>query len=213
MDETETHTHDSEGMDPFEFKNQFFGGSIEAFYSRMEESQRSSAARRGSISGLFGLTGIDTLLADEDRQVTVLNFAEADQVLKDPTTYSSVPVYDRTLRGPIGETILGMDPPSHRRFRQLIQPAFTRKEMDRWEQEFVTDIVNRYLDPLIGLGRADLAADFAFLYPIHVTAVAAGLPVDDFDVSIAILRCSPTLPSPSPSAWRPGSGWGPWSSG
>jgi cytochrome P450 len=64
----------------------------------------------------------------------------------------------------------------------LIQPAFTRKEMDRWEQEFVVDIFNSYLTPLIPLGRADLATDFAFLYPIHVTAIAAGLPVDDFDV-------------------------------
>jgi cytochrome P450 len=93
-----------------------------------------------------------------------------------------VPVYERTLRGPIGETILGMDPPGHRRFRELIQGAFTRREMDRWEREFVTDIVQSYLDPIADRGRADLAADFAFFYPIHVTAVAAGLPVDDFEV-------------------------------
>jgi cytochrome P450 len=172
---------DAESVDPFEFKNQFFGGAIEDFYPRMEEVQRRCSAHHGSVSGVFGLAGIDTLLADEDRQVSVLSFAEADQVLKDPSTYSSVPLYDRTLRAAIGETILGMDPPGHRRFRELIQPAFTRKEMDRWEREFVLDIVNSYLTPLIALGRADLASDFAFLYPIHVTAIAAGLPVDDFD--------------------------------
>ena len=173
---------DAESVDPFEFKNQFFGGAIEDFYPRMEEVQSLCPAHQGSISGLFGLAGIDTLLADEEHQVSVLSFALADQVLKDPTTYSSVPLYDRTLRSAIGETILGMDPPGHRRFRQLIQPAFTRKEMERWEREFVVDIVNSYLAPLIPLGRADLATDFAFLYPIHVTAIAAGLPVDDFDV-------------------------------
>jgi cytochrome P450 len=173
---------DAESVDPFEFKNQFFGGAIENFYARMEEVQGVCPARRGSISGLFGLAGVDTLLADEDHQVSVLSFAQADQVLKDPSTYSSVPLYDRTLRSAIGETILGMDPPGHRRFRELIQPAFTRKEMDRWEREFVEDIVNSYLTPLIPFGRADLATDFAFLYPIHVTAIAAGLPVDDFDV-------------------------------
>jgi cytochrome P450 len=173
---------DAESVDPFEFKNQFFGGAIEDFYPRMEEVQSLCPAHHGSISGLFGLAGIDTLLADEEHQVSVLSFALADQVLKDPSTYSSVPLYDRTLRSAIGETILGMDPPGHRRFRELIQPAFTRKEMERWEREFVVDIVNSYLAPLIPLGRADLATDFAFLYPIHVTAIAAGLPVDDFDV-------------------------------
>ena len=173
---------DAETVDPFEFKNQFFGGAIENFYPRMEEVQSHCPAHHGSISGLFGLAGIDTLLADEDHQISVLSFAQADQVLKDPSTYSSVPLYDRTLRSAIGETILGMDPPGHRRFRELIQPAFTRKEIERWEREFVVDIVDSYLTPLLPLGRADLATDFAFLYPIHVTAIAAGLPVDDFDV-------------------------------
>ena len=33
------------------------------------------------------------------------------------------------------------------------------------------DIANSSLAPLIPLGRADLATDFAFLYPIHVTAI------------------------------------------
>src|SRR5580698_9026786 len=107
---------DADSVDPFEFKNKFFGGCVEDFYPRMEAEQLQCPARRGSISGAFGLSGVDTIMADEDGQVTVLSFAQADQVLKDPTTYSSVPVYDRTLRGPIGETILGMDPPGHRRF-------------------------------------------------------------------------------------------------
>jgi cytochrome P450 len=173
---------DAESVDPFEFKNQFFGGEIENFYPRMEEVQRACPVHQGSISGVFGLSGIDTLLATEDHQLSVLTYGEVEQVLKDPSTFSSTPLYDRTLRAPIGETILGMDPPGHRRFRELIQPAFTRKEMDRWEREFVLDIIDSYLTPLVGLGRADLATDFAFLYPIHVTAIAAGLPVDDFDV-------------------------------
>ncbi len=89
---------DAESVDPFEFKNQFFGGAIEDFYPRMEEVQSLCPAHHGSISGLFGLAGIDTLLADEEHQVSVLSFAQADQVLKDPSTYSSVPLYDRTLR-------------------------------------------------------------------------------------------------------------------
>ena len=174
----------------------------------MEEVQSLCPAHHGSISGLFGLAGIDTLLADEEHQVSILSFAQADQVLKDPSTYSSVPLYDRTLRSAIGETILGMDPPGHRRFRELIQPAFTRKEMECWERSLVEDIVNSYLTPLIPLGRADLATDFTFLYPITSPPSRPGSPSMTSTSSTAIPRCSPTSPSPSHSVWPPVSGWG-----
>ena len=78
-----------------------------------------------------------------------------------------------------------MDPPEHYRFRLLLQGAFSKKEMQRWEREFVRDIVRSYLLPLVPRGRGDLATDFAFHYPITVTAVAAGL---------AGLRCACLLP-------------------
>ncbi|MCB0995645.1 MAG: cytochrome P450, partial [Acidimicrobiales bacterium] len=48
----------------------------------------------------------------------------------------------------------------------------------RWETGFVRDMVVAQLDRLVPLGRADLAADFAFHYPISLIAVAAGLPVE-----------------------------------
>jgi cytochrome P450 len=50
--------------------------------------------------------------------------------------------------------------------------------MVRWEEDFVRDIVSRQIDRLEPLGKGDLAADFAFHYPITVIAVAVGLPVD-----------------------------------
>ena len=51
------------------------------------------------------------------------------------------------------------------------------------DMPFVRDIVRSYLLPLVAIGRGDLATDFAFHYPITVTAVAAGLPVDDVPMS------------------------------
>lgn len=174
-------TQEQGDVDPFEFKNRFYGGDVDDFYRALDDARRVCPVRRGSVASLFGVTGVDTMLADESGQVSVLGFGEVDHVFKDPATYSSVPLYDRMLRAPVGETILGMDPPRHRRYRELLQSAFTRKEMDRWEREFVVDIVRSYLDPLVPRGRADLAADFAFHYPIHVTAVAMGIPVDDLD--------------------------------
>jgi cytochrome P450 len=181
MDKVEIVADESEEMDPFVLKNQFYGGEVEDFYPTMEELQRSCPAVHGSVTSRFGLAGVDTMLAQEGDLVSVLSYEDVDKVLKDPASYSSVRLYDRLLRGPIGETILGMDPPRHRRYRELLQSAFTRKEMDRWETGFVADIVHSYLDPLVSRGRADLASEFAFHYPIHVTAVAMGIPVEDFD--------------------------------
>jgi cytochrome P450 len=171
----------SSADDPFAFKNQFYGGDVEDFYRTMDEVREACPARRGSVSSIFGLAGVDTMVAEEWAQMSVLGYAEVDEVLRSPATFSSTPLYDTLLRGPVGETILGMDPPRHRRYRELLQSAFTRREMERWEEEFVVDIVHSYLDPLVGRGRADLASEFAFSYPINVTAVAMGIPVDDFE--------------------------------
>ena len=57
--------------------------------------------------------------------------------------------------------------------------------MVRWEEGFVRAIVDAQLDKLAPLGRGDLAADFAFHYPITVIAVATGLPVEHIDTFYA----------------------------
>jgi cytochrome P450 len=75
-----------------------------------------------------------------------------------------------------------MDPPEHSRHRRLLQVAFTRKEMERWEREFVSDIVGSFIDRFAEQRRADLVADFALHYPLRVIVEAAGLPDSDVDM-------------------------------
>ena len=110
----------------------------------------------------------------------MFGYDDIARVLKDAETFSSS-WYRPSLGVVIGETILQMDPPRHHRFRMLLQPAFTKPEIERWETDFIRAIVNRYIDRFAGAGRADLSTDFAFHYPIEVTAVSAGLPVDHLD--------------------------------
>lgn len=163
----------------FAAKDRFFGIGVGAdVYGRLAELRASGPVHPGSVSGQFGTVGPDNFLYPEDQQVTVVDFDEIEAAYRNPglfsSSYSSAP-----LREVIGRTILEMDPPDHQRYRTLLQGAFTKKEMERWEREFVQDIVADALDPLVPLGRGDLAKDFAFHYPITVTAVAAGLPVED----------------------------------
>jgi cytochrome P450 len=79
----------------------------------------------------------------------------------------------------IGPNILGMDEPQHKRFRMLVQRAFSKREMRWWRTEIVAPIVNGQLDPLVPRGEADLYSDFAAFIPARVIVNAIGLPEHD----------------------------------
>jgi cytochrome P450 len=167
--------------DPFAAKDRLLGiGVVRDPHPRIAELREECPVHRGSVSGQFGTVGPDNYLIPDDDQLLVLDFHAIEAGFRDPATFSSS-YYVPFLRDVIGRTILEMDPPDHQRYRGLIQGAFTKKEMQRWEHGFVRAIVDEALDRLVPLGRGDLAADFAFGYPIRVTAVAAGLPVEDVD--------------------------------
>ena len=147
-------------------------------HPRLHELRDGTSVHRGSVSAQFGTVGPDNYLVPDEQQVSVYRFDLVEKVFRDPQLFSNA-YYETSMHEVIGRTILEMDPPDHQRYRMLIQGAFTKKEMERWERDFVHDIVATALDRLVPLGRGDLAKDFAFHYPITVTAVAAGLPVDD----------------------------------
>ena len=176
---TNDHTHDDTPDDPFAAKDQLFGvGLMRDPHPRLHELMEAGPVHRGSMSGQFGMVGPDNVIYPEDEQVSVVGFWAVDEGFRDPQRFSNS-WYEPSLGKVIGRTILEMDPPEHYRFRLLLQGAFSKKEMQRWEREFVRDIVRSYLVPLVPRGKADLATEFAFHYPITVTAVAAGLPVAD----------------------------------
>jgi cytochrome P450 len=164
---------------PFAAKDRFLGIGLGVdLHTRLRELREECPVQPGSVSGQFGAVGPDNYLVPDERQVSVYRFDLVEKVFRDPQLFSSS--YNRApLREVIGRTILEMDPPDHQRYRILLQGAFTKKEMERWERTFVRDIVASALDGIVPLGKADLARDFAFHYPITVTAVAAGLPIED----------------------------------
>jgi cytochrome P450 len=168
-------------FDPFEAKDRVFGaGAMLDPYPRLAELRSECPVHAGSISARFGMIGSDTMLFPEERQWSVYSYDGVEDVLKDPATFSS-DWYQASLTHIIGRTILEMDPPEHHRYRMLLQGAFSKKSMDRWERDFVRDIVDRQIDRFARLGHCDLVADFAFDLPITVTAVAAGLPLEGLD--------------------------------
>jgi cytochrome P450 len=163
-------------------KDAFFGhGSIVDPYPELGKMLSECPVHAGSVQQHFGIAGPETILYGDDPQVSVLSFDGVESGFKNYQELSAC-WYQPSLRSTIGRTILEMDPPEHGRYRQLIQGALTRKEMERWETEFVRDLVDSSLDKIAPRGHADLVKDFAIQYPLRVLVAACELPQDDVEM-------------------------------
>ena len=60
--------------------------------------------------------------------------------------------------------------------RSLLQQAFTRKAMERWEDELVAPLINRMIDEFVDDGTTDLVRNLLFPFPVDVIAALLGLP-------------------------------------
>ncbi|MEZ5136552.1 MAG: hypothetical protein R2699_16265 [Acidimicrobiales bacterium] len=90
---------------------------------------------------------------------TAYSFDAVSQVLRDDATFSSS-LYSQVMGPVMGRSILEMDEPEHHAYRVLLQQAFTRKEMQRWETELVAPVVHRLIDGFVADGEVDLVRSF-----------------------------------------------------
>jgi len=164
-------------------------GIVDDPYPLLHEMRAACPVQRGSVAARLGVRPPVTA---EGGEVCVLTHDEGLQVLRDTATFSSH-FYEAALGDNVGRALIGLDPPEHQRHRSLLQPAFSQREMEWWETDIVRPIVRSYLDPLVQAGRGDLYADFAAHVPIHVTAVAIGLPPGDIGLFVewAVTMTSP----------------------
>jgi cytochrome P450 len=109
---------------------------------------------------------------------TPLDFETTHQVLRDGETFSSAGYAD-VMGIVMGHTILEMDEPEHGTYRRLVQQAFTRKEMERWERELVIPIIDELIDGFIDDGSTELVSRLTFPFPVNVIAGLLGLPRED----------------------------------
>jgi cytochrome P450 len=166
--------------DPFEAFDRAQGAETVADpYSGFGDLLSQCPVHRGGAGELLELENTITLdMLDEGPTYTVFSYRGVEQVLRDHETFSSA-AYAKSMGLVMGHTILEMDEPEHGQYRRLIQQAFTRKEMDRWEHEFVRPTVNAAIDSFIDRGRADLVKELTFSFPNQVIAQAMGLPEED----------------------------------
>jgi cytochrome P450 len=125
-----------------------------------------------------GVPDLAALGYDAEGTYTAYGYEAVHTILGDGETYSSAG-YGEVMGLVMGRSILQMDEPEHHAYRSILQQAFTRNEMQRWEVELVGPLVNRMIDDFIDDGRADLVRQLLFPFPVRVIAALLGLPEED----------------------------------
>jgi cytochrome P450 len=167
--------------DPFAVFDEAAGvGQVRDPHPTFHELREQCPVHVGPLHERFGIEmNLDPAFVDPSRVPhAVLTFDGVQQVLKDGETFSSSGYAD-SMGLVMGHSILEMDEPEHHRYRSLIQQAFTRKAMERWETDLVRPIVHGLVDDFAERGSADLVRELLWPFPVHVIAGMLGLPRDD----------------------------------
>ncbi len=77
-----------------------------------------------------------------------------------------------------GRSIIAMDPPQHRQYRNLVSPSFTPRALSRLSGRIAT-ITQELLDQVRSSGRMDVMTDIAYPLPTTVIAEMLGVPTSD----------------------------------
>ena len=164
--------------DPFdEFNRAQAGmGRVRDPYPKYAELRRQAPVHKLALRELLGTTLVAPGMPDYI--YSVVTHDAVARVLLDGETFSSSG-YGRSMGLVMGRTILEMDEPEHSRYRGLIQKAFSKRALDRWEHELVRPVVHGLVDRFATRGHADLVRELTFPFPVTVIAGMIGLDEED----------------------------------
>ena len=146
---------------------------VENVHQRLHEAR---ARRRVMVGSPFAETASQTL---GSAGVTVLGYDECQTVLTHPDSFSSS-IYEQIMGPVMGRTLLELEGAEHRASRALVSPSFRSALLERWRSELVEVVVNELIDGFAPRGRAELAREFTFAFPVQVIARMMGLPRQDY---------------------------------
>ena len=147
-------------FDPQEFLDERNAAEPQPFYKRVRDA--------GSVvPGVFG-------------GYQVVRRAEVEYALQHPDEFSSaMEAVDLGQKRPL--IPLQMDPPDHVKYRRLLDPVFSPREMAKLEPQ-VASLVNGLIDGFIDRGECDFASEFAVPLPSSVFLALMGMPYSDLDM-------------------------------
>src|ERR1700722_4019265 len=80
---------------------------------------------------------------------------------------------------------LSVDPPSHSKYRKILDPLFAPKRMDEQEAD-IASRANHFIDGFIDKGECNFTEEFAELFPSSVFLGLMGLPWEELDTFIRL---------------------------
>jgi len=171
--------------DPFDDFNRAQGaGQVDDPYPMFAELRRRGPIAPVDLGAMFrgGSAGDAEPEAPADPAAptvyTAASFEAVSEVLRDASRFSSRG-YANTMGAVMGHSILEMDPPEHGVHRGLVQQAFSRRNLERWEHELVRPVIDALIGGFAERGRADLVRELTFPFPVHVIAGMIGIPEED----------------------------------
>jgi len=108
----------------------------------------------------------------------VTRYKDAEAVLRDDKTFSSSINGDHIGQF-MGDLILAMNGEQHRKYRNLVAKAFRASQLEHWDETLVRPAINRLIDPIAPLGKADLVESITSRYPVEVICGIVGVPLED----------------------------------
>ena len=146
---------------------------VENVHERLREARERHRVMRGNPFSEVSSQQVG------DLGVTVLGYDECQTVLTHPDTFSSK-IYDQIMGPVMGRTLLELEGAEHRASRALVSPSFRTALLERWRSELVEVVVHELIDSFAPRGRAELAREFTFAFPVQVIARIMGLPRSDY---------------------------------
>jgi cytochrome P450 len=182
----------AEGVDdPFEAFNAAQGmGAIRDPYPIFAAMREAAPVHRidlatmgeGAGPGAFGGSASPgaRALAPPGRELWLaLSYDAVQEVLRDDLRFDSAG-YAASMGQVMGHSLLEMDGAEHTRTRNLVNRAFSRRAIERWERELVRPVVDAYVDRFCERGSADLVRELTFPFPVRVIAGMLGVEEPDF---------------------------------
>jgi cytochrome P450 len=164
--------------DPFDAFNAASGqGNVRDPYPLFAEMRRNAGVHRIEMpQGKAGAATASPLLQALGGQVFLaVSYAAVKEVLTDAERFTSRG-YAQSMGLVMGHSILEMDGAEHTGHRRLLNRAFTRAALIRWERDLVRPAIDRYIDAFVESGRGDLVRGLCFPFPVEVIAGMIGIP-------------------------------------
>lgn len=120
----------------------------------------------------------------DESMVVVCRRAEIDEALRHSDLFSSnMSAVDLGNVRPL--IPLQIDPPEHKKYRRILDPIFSPKQMALLEPS-VTKLVNDLIDGFEGRDEIDFATEFSVPFPSQVFLTLLGLPLDELPTFLAM---------------------------